>query len=56
MAESIKSELIAEGKALGLNLKKSMSVYELKARIKEAKENPPAPENKSKSKARGGEY
>lgn len=56
MAEN-KQDLINRGKELGLNLKRSMSVYELKHRIKEAEEadkNPKPAE--SKHKARGGEY
>lgn len=54
MAES-KEKLIEEGKKLGLNLKKSMSVYELKARIKEAKDSGKS-QQKSEKKAKGGEY
>lgn len=52
-----KSELIAKGKELGLNLKSSMSLYELQARIKEAEDgkNPPPAPKKSSSK-KTGEY
>lgn len=58
-----KAELIKKGKELGLNLKTTMSVYELKHRIadkeKEIKENggseKPAPK-KSSTRGRGGEY
>lgn len=54
---TIKEELIAKGKELGLNLKKSMSIYELKARIKEAEEKgSESKEKKSSRKASGGEY
>jgi len=54
MAKS-KETLLKEGKELGLNLKKTMSVYELEHRIKDAKEKLPE-EKKSSSKAKGGEY
>jgi len=58
MAKS-KDELIKRGKELGLNLSKSMSLYELEHRIKDAedaKKSPKAEEKKSTKKARGGEY
>ena len=58
MAEN-KQDLINRGKELGLNLKRSMSVYELKHRIKEAEEeakNPKPKPAESKNRARGGEY
>jgi len=54
-----KDELIKRGKELGLNLKKTMSNYELEHRIKEAEEaqkSPKSEEKKSPKKARGGEY
>lgn len=51
-----KAELIKEGKELGLNLKSTMSMYELQHRIKDAKDKEkkaPAKAPKSKDK---GEY
>lgn len=60
MAKS-KDQLIAEGKEIGLNLNKKMSVYELTHRINDKRaelaqkqENPDA--KKSTKSARGGEY
>lgn len=57
MAKS-KAELIKRGKELGLNLKSSMSVYELEHRIKEkeAEKKESAPAKKTKMRARQGEY
>lgn len=54
-----KQDLINRGKELGINLKRSMSIYELKHRIKEAEENQGKESTESKkstSKAKGGEY
>lgn len=54
-----KADLIAKGKELGINLKKSMSIYEMKSRIKEAEEKIETEEKKPKKSekpARGGEY
>lgn len=49
-----KAELIKEGKELGLNLKSTMSMYEIQHRIKDAKEkSKPAPKTASKSKDTG---
>jgi 7-cyano-7-deazaguanine synthase in queuosine biosynthesis len=57
MAKS-KAELIKRGKELGLNLKSSMSIYELEHRIKdkeaEMKDKPQA--KKTETRARRGEY
>jgi 7-cyano-7-deazaguanine synthase in queuosine biosynthesis len=58
-----KAELIKKGKELGLNLKSTMSTYELQHRIKEKEEElkanggsaKPAPK-KSSTRGRGGEY
>ena len=50
-----KEKLIAEGKELGLNLEKSMSIYELEHRIAEEKERQ-KPEPKSQPSPRRGEY
>ena len=50
-----KKELIAEGKELGLNLEKSMSIYELEHRIAEEKERQ-KPEPKPQPSPRRGEY
>ena len=50
-----KDKLIAEGKELGLNLEKSMSIYELEHRIAEEKaKQKPAP--KPQPSPRRGEY
>lgn len=50
-----KEALIKEGKELGLNLEKSMSVYEMEHRIAEEKEKQkPAP--KPQPSARRGEH
>lgn len=50
-----KEQLIKEGKELGLNLDKRMSIYELEHRITEEKEkNKPAPTHQPSSKR--GEY
>ena len=50
-----KEELIKKGKELGLNLEKSMSIYELEHRIAEAEgEKKPAP--KPQPSPRRGEY
>lgn len=53
-----KADLIKRGKELGLNLKTSMSEYELKARIKEAEENAQASKKeKTRTESReSGEY
>lgn len=53
--KSTKEELIARGKELGINLKKSMSIYEMNARIKEAEEAL-GKSKKAKEPAHGGEY
>jgi uncharacterized small protein (DUF1192 family) len=45
-----KAELIKEGKEIGLNLKDSMSVYELTHRIKEKKAELEAEKEKSAPK------
>lgn len=50
-----KEKLIAEGKELGLNLEKSMSIYELEHRIAEEKERQ-KPEPKPQPSPRRGEY
>ena len=50
-----KEKLIAEGKELGLNLEKSMSIYELEHRIAEEKERQ-KPEPKPQPAPRRGEY
>ena len=50
-----KEKLIAEGKELGLNLEKSMSIYELENRIAEEKERQ-KPEPKPQPSPRRGEY
>ena len=50
-----KEKLIAEGKELGLNLEKSMSIYELEQRIAEEKERQ-KPEPKPQPSPRRGEY
>jgi len=47
MAAKTKAQLIKEGKEIGLNLKETMSVYELEHRISEKK----AEIEKSKTKA-----
>jgi len=50
-----KEELIKKGKELGINLEKSMSIYELEHRIAEAEaEKRPAP--KPQPSPRRGEY
>lgn len=50
-----KESLIKEGKELGLNLDKGMSIYELEHRIAEEKEKQkPAP--KQQPSSRRGEY
>lgn len=50
-----KESLIKEGKELGLNLDKGMSIYELEHRIAEEKEKQkPAPKHQPSS--RRGEY
>ena len=50
-----KEELIKKGKELGLNLEKSMSIYELEHRIAEAEgEKKPAP--KPQPSPRRGEH
>ena len=50
-----KEKLIAEGKELGLNLEKSMSIYELEHRIAEERaKHKPAPTHQPSSKR--GEY
>ena len=50
-----KEQLIKEGKELGLNLDKKMSIYELEHRIAEAKKkNKPVPTHQPSSKR--GEY
>lgn len=43
-----KANLIKKGKELGLNLKSSMSMYELNARIKEAQEKAEKPKKETK--------
>lgn len=48
-----KEKLIAEGKELGLNLEKSMSIYELEHRIAEERQKP---EPKPQPSPRRGEY
>ena len=50
-----KEKLIVEGKELGLNLEKSMSIYELEHRIAEEKERQ-KPEPKPQPSPRRGEY
>jgi 7-cyano-7-deazaguanine synthase in queuosine biosynthesis len=57
MAKS-KAELIKRGKELGLNLKSSMSIYELEHRIKEkeAEKKDDTPAKKTTTRARRGEY
>ena len=50
-----KESLIKEGKELGLNLEKSMSVYEMEHRIAEEKEKQ-KPEPKSQPSPRRGEH
>ena len=50
-----KESLIKEGKELGLNLEKSMSVYEIEHRIAEEKEKQ-KPEPKSQPSPRRGEH
>ena len=50
-----KEKLIAEGTDLGLNLAKSMSIYELEHRIAEEKERQ-KPEPKPRPSPRHGEY
>ena len=50
-----KEELIKKGKELGLNLEKSMSIYELEHRIAEA-EGEKKPEPKPQPSPRRGEY
>ena len=50
-----KEKLIVEGKELGLNLEKSMSIYELEHRIAEEKERQKS-EPKSQPSPRRGEY
>ena len=50
-----KEKLIAEGKELGLNLEKSMSIYELEHRIAEEKERQKF-EPKPQPSPRRGEY
>jgi hypothetical protein len=50
-----KEELIKEGKELGLNLEKSMSIYELEHRIAEAK-GEKKPEPKPQPSPRRGEH
>lgn len=50
-----KEKLIAEGKELGLNLEKSMSIYELEHRIAEEKERQ-KPEPKPQPSPKRGEY
>jgi hypothetical protein len=58
MAKS-KADLIKRGKELGLNLKSSMSIYELEHRIKEKEESmkkESTPEKKSTTTARRGEH
>lgn len=57
MAKKTKTELIAEGKELGLNLNMKMSIYELEHRIEDAKANQPDAPKETKSTRRGkGEY
>lgn len=50
-----KEELIKKGKELGLNLEKSMSIYELEHRIAEA-ESEKKPEPKPQPSPRRGEH
>ena len=50
-----KEQLIKEGKELGLNLDKKMSIYELEHRIAEEKERQ-KPEPKPQPSPRRGEY
>ena len=50
-----KEELIKKGKELGLNLEKSMSIYELEHRIAEA-EGEKKPEPKPQPSPRRGEH
>ena len=50
-----KAELIKKGKELGLNLEKSMSIYELEHRIAEA-EGEKKPEPKPQPSPRRGEH
>lgn len=54
-----KTDLIKRGKELGLNLKSSMSIYELEHRIKDKEESmkkESTPEKKSTATARRGEH
>lgn len=53
--DETKEQLIKEGKELGLNLDKKMSIYELEHRIAEERaKNKPAPTHQPSS--RRGEY